>query len=58
MTDVVHGTGRRYSKLAASHELIGWRRFMEGMISNDMLVIKNEYLDMRGERGTPTTPIS
>ena len=28
MTDVLHGTGSRYSRLAASRDLIGWRRFM------------------------------
>ena len=33
MVYVLHGTSRRYRKLAASQELIGWRRFMEGMIS-------------------------
>ena len=58
MTDVLHGNSRQYSKLAASHELVGWIRFMEGMISKEILVIQQEYLDLRGPRGTPTTPIS
>ena len=57
MTDVLHGTVRRYSKLSVSQDLIGWRRFMEGMISKDMLVIQQEYLDLRGDHVTPTTPI-
>ena len=58
MTDVLHGTGRRYIKLAASHDLIGCIRFMEGMISKEMLVIHQEYLDLQGAHGTPTTPTS
>ena len=58
MTDVLHGTDSQYSKLAVSQELIGWRRFMEGMISKEMLVIQKDYLYIRGARGTPTTPIS
>ena len=31
---------------------------MGGMISNEMLVIEQDYLDLRGSRGTPTTPTS
>ena len=58
MADVLHGTDRRYSKLSVSQDLIGWRRFMEGMISKEMIVIHQEYLDLRGACGTPTTPTS
>ena len=58
MTDVLHGTGRKYRKLEASQDLIGWRRFMEGVISKEMLLIQQEYLDMRCERGTTTIPTS
>ena len=56
MTDVLHGIGRKYSKLAVSQDLIVWRRFMEGMIYKDMLEKQQKYLDLRGSRGTPTTP--
>ena len=31
---------------------------MEGMISKEMLVIQQEYLDLRGARRTYTTPTS
>ena len=58
MTDVLHGTNRQYSKLSVSQDLIGWRRFMEGMISKEMLVIHQEYMDLRGARGTPTKSTS
>ena len=40
MTDVRHGTDRPYIKLAESQDLIGWRRFMKGMISKEILVIQ------------------
>ena len=58
MTDVLNGTGRQYSKLAASHDLIGWRRFTKGIISMEILVIQQDYMDLRGAHGTPTTPTS
>ena len=58
MADVLHGTVRRYRKLALSRDLIGCRRFMVGMISKEMLVIQQDYLDLRRSRGTPITPIS
>ena len=58
MVDVLHGTGRQYSKLAASQDFIGWRSFTEDMISKEMLVIQQEYLDLWGARGTPRTPTS
>ena len=31
---------------------------MEGMISKDILIIHQEYLDLRGARGTPTKTTS
>ena len=58
MKDVIHGTLRRYSKLSASQDLFGWISFLGGMISNEILVIQQDYLDLRGARDTPTTPKS
>ena len=58
MTDVLHGTVRRHRKLAASQDLIVWGMFVEGVVSKEMLVIQQEYLDLWGARGTPTTPTS
>ena len=55
MTDVLHGTSRQYSKLELSQDLICWRSFMEGMISKEILVRQQEFMDLRGARGTPTT---
>ena len=56
MTDVIRGTGRRYSKLSLSQALIGWIRFMEGVIYKEMIVIQQEYLYMQGACGTHITP--
>ena len=58
MIDVLHGTDRQYIKLEASYDLIGWRRFMEGMIFKEILVIQQEYLDLQGPCGTTKTPES
>ena len=58
MTNSLHGTYRQYRKLTVSQDLIGWRRFMEGVISKEILVIHQEYLDLRGSCGNPTIPKS
>ena len=58
MTDVLHGTDRKYSKLVVSQDLICCRNFKEVMISKELLVIQQDYLDQWGARGTPTTPTS
>ena len=58
MTDALHGTGSQYLKLAVSQDFIDWRSFMEGMISKYIMVIQQEYMDLGGARGTPTTPTS
>ena len=43
----------RYSRLAASQEVIGWRRFMEGMISKEMIKIQEQFYDIQGGRLRP-----
>jgi hypothetical protein len=37
MSDICHGKSNNYKKMAQSQDLIGWRRFMEGMISKEVL---------------------
>ena len=37
------GRGQEYSRMAASQDAIGWRRFMEGMISKEMIEIQREH---------------
>jgi len=48
MTDVARSKGRRFSKLAESQDKIGWRRFMEGMISKEVIPIQSEFADVNG----------
>ena len=58
MTDVLHGTKSQYIKLAVSQDLIGWRMFVEGVIYKDMMLMQQEYLDLQGSNGNPTTRTS
>ena len=37
MFEIVRGKGPTFQRLARSQDLIGWRRFMEGMISKEIL---------------------
>lgn len=37
MYDLCHNKSEGYQRLARSQDMIGWRRFMEGMISKEML---------------------
>ena len=44
MKDIVGNINHRLYPLAQSQDLIGWRRFMEGMISKDITGIQKSYL--------------
>ena len=44
MKDIVGNITRRLYPLAQSQDLIGWRRFMEGMISKEITGIQKSYL--------------
>jgi hypothetical protein len=37
MSDICHRKSSRYKRMARSQDAIGWRRFMEGMISKEIL---------------------
>lgn len=41
MYDLCHNKCARYQRFARSQDLIGWRRFMEGMISKELLKVYN-----------------
>ena len=43
MRDICRTMGARFLQMARSQDIIGWRRFMEGMISKDLLPIQTEY---------------
>ena len=46
MEHIVWDKGSRFYKLVQSMDQIGWRRYMEGMISSEALVIKAECVDL------------
>ena len=46
MEHIVWDKGPRFYKLGKSMEKIGWRRYMEGMISSEALVIQAECVDL------------
>ena len=45
-----HGYDERYVKMAKAQDSIGWRRFMEGMVSKDMRNIQRTHASVLGMR--------
>ena len=48
---MINGTGMkgpRFVKFAVSQDVIGWRRFMEGMVPKDIVEIQEEYHSFHG----------
>ena len=54
MIDITRSHDAIFSRLGASIDMIGWRRFMEGMISKEIIGIQTEYYDIQGGKYTPT----
>ena len=52
MTSIASGLGERYVTLGESQDHIGWRRFLEGMISREILPIQEDYMALSGSRGS------
>ena len=50
MEDVCRNMPRRYHRMAISQDMISWRRFMEGMISKEVITIQQQYLATIGSR--------
>ena len=48
MTDICRHKSDRYQRMARSQDLIGWRQFLEGMISRRVIELQQEYLQMKG----------
>ena len=46
MVYVARGKGARFEKLAQSMDSIGWRRYMEGMVSAEILEIQSDFVDV------------
>ena len=43
MSQIAWGEGNKFRKLAKSMDKIGWRKYMEGMISKEVLEIQAEF---------------
>ena len=48
MIEVTWSRGARFVKFAASQDLIGWRRFMEGVILKELVGIQQTYVELGG----------
>ena len=48
MEHIVWYKGSQFYKLGQSMDKIGWRQYMEGMISSEVLVIQAECVDLGG----------
>ena len=46
MENIVGGKGTRWLGLARSMDSIGWRRYMEGMVSSEILKIQGVFVDL------------
>jgi hypothetical protein len=53
MMEICYGLGDEYQKMARDQDAIGWRRFMEGMISKRMQEIQWTYHMREGTRVSP-----
>ena len=48
MSDIVRDEDRGVRAMGRSQDMIGWRRFMEGMISKEILPLQGEHIDAGG----------
>jgi hypothetical protein len=49
MTEICRGMSERYRLMAIAQDVIGWRRFMEGMISIRLVSLYAEHQEHTGE---------
>jgi hypothetical protein len=49
MTDICRDLSHQFQAMAIEQDVIGWRRFMEGMISKKLVCIQDEYHAYTGE---------
>ncbi len=54
MENICDGLGPQYQRMAMEQDAIGWRRFMEGMVSKEMRTIQYEYYHGQGSRLSST----
>ena len=53
MVEITRSRGNRFSAFAESQDIIGWRRFMEGMISKELIKIQTTYYEIHGGKFAP-----
>ena len=53
MIDITRGRHPRFARLAASQDMIGWRRFMEGMISKEAVEVQRIFYNLHGGKLSP-----
>ncbi len=53
MLDICLGMDTRYCLMAQDQDAVGWRRFMEGMICQQIREIQAMYTVIEGSRVTP-----
>jgi hypothetical protein len=49
MTEICRGMSERYRLMATAQDVIGWRRFMEGMISIRLVNLYAQHQERTGE---------
>ena len=50
MKDIVFEEGRSHRDMGMSQDRIGWRRFMEGMISKEIVKLQKDFVNLGGCR--------
>ena len=56
MENIVWGKSRQFWELGRSMDKIGWRRFMEGMISGKVTVVQKKFVAAGGGNRSDTGP--
>ena len=56
METAVFGAGPGFREMGRSQDLIGWRRFMEGMISKEILPLQEDHPGAILEEESPLSP--
>ena len=46
MKDIVFEEERNYKNMGISQDSIGWRRFMDGMISKETVKFQKDFVDL------------
>jgi len=55
MEEITRSRGNRFSAFTKSQDIIGWRRFMEGMISKELIKIQTTYYEIHGGKFAPAS---